>query len=491
MLEEQQDKTGRDRLYDSLFLSAKALKIIPENFDRQQFRERFFYFFIELNHKYKDKPFNEHTFDNENGYSIAMLRAFDFMFLALLQKQPLTFQLLDQIHEKAVSGAYTIVGELQDEKERNNMTKAGYIVEDQTIKMPIQNSWRALEGPSFSITPQCTSKEFLQQIKADKFRFKTALLGEDSLIKYTAVRGNHVPILQIYRTVFAAKYGDSFVEKSIAEFNKRLATIDPADADKKIQLIGDLVGDLDNFHLYGDGNGRTHDFLLVSYLLIGAGLAPCMVFQPWHYCALTSEQRIIVIKDGQEAYRQYFLAGKTITAQAFAQPITAELQAITISVSDDEIKIINQAILNLAENYLKITLAKQYSIDLQLVEKARQKLGEALGILEKHKKILDDISVFCLTKFYAEICDYVAGKLKESGYNINRDLVAEQLEPILLRDFNRQIEDMSYKPTFGSVVDFTGSQDCQVVLGNVVASAVNPPEANKPEISAQAEMVAK
>jgi hypothetical protein len=451
MFESKTDTKSREELYNSLFTSAQTLGIIPPEFSQQDFTARFFYLFIELSHRYKDKDFNEYTFDNENNYSLSMLIAFDFVFRAIQEKREFDFELLDKIHELAVK-------EVTFTFEQFKRVDVG--VARELVNTKIDPQARCGKGLSFIILINNTSSAFLEKIKKNRFEVRwDSFDSEKGDTTYYPIKSKNVPLFQINRGRSDVFQDANFVKKLIAQYNKKIATAKTDD--EKLKIIGDLIGDLDNFHLYLDGNGRTHDFLLANYLLIKEGLTPCMIFQPWHYACLTSEQRVIAIKDGQEAYRQYFLQGRELTAESFKKPITAELQAIQLpEFSAKEMAQINQNIIELAKCFVKIQFLSATNQD---IAEERQKLTKAVEFLDS--KSLDQIGVFCLCgyEYYAHILSDIRYSLSDEGYNIDDKLVDNEVSKVLLRD-RKPGEDMTYYPTFGSVVGFVKSPDCQQLL---------------------------
>ena len=114
------EQVSKQDIKHSLYLKAKALGIISQDFNEGAFRQRFFYLFIERNHNHKGKKFGENLF--EEKYAQAMLIAFKMVFDKLQTGQKLDLETIKQLHNLATDGVIS-----QDQaRYRDSGTSAGF-----------------------------------------------------------------------------------------------------------------------------------------------------------------------------------------------------------------------------------------------------------------------------------------------------------------------------------------------------------------------------
>ncbi|MES2676859.1 MAG: hypothetical protein V4612_00895 [Pseudomonadota bacterium] len=384
----------REEVTESLYSLAQKLKIIPANFSRYDFKARFFYFFIERDHKYSQQRFTEYLFDEkEPNYSQAMFIAFENMFQKLIAHQELSLELITELHKISTEGVL-----------KPNMIK----YRDQ----------RSVVG----FFPRRTSLPFLRKIAADNYEAKLDLI-EHSAGKYSPAFSPD-PLSIIYDVgikeymsptdvVSLEKVINELIECYKNELQKIKEDTSISAVEKihqKINLIGFFIGDMDRLHPYRDGNGRLDDFLLANYLLIQEGMSPCIIFQPWHFGYLNAKERFFAIIEGQIAYQYYFLGGNKITDSyglSLREPLTEEMKSIPIKPP----KSIYKTIIKITDTFLlytQILAAESLNQDPDFspkidITKLRESLGEAITFLTQDPNNIKELDSFCLPVLYSSI----------------------------------------------------------------------------------------
>jgi hypothetical protein len=297
--------------------------------------------------------YNKDLFENEPGYSKAMTSAFKELNYLVENKYTLSVDLIKKLHQIAIESVT-----LSD-------------------KDPKPGKFRDETGSIFFFLNKHMSVAFFKTILNNP----KIIIGEQEVGKYVLTRdvmgflGNKEKVTVMLDNPKENKSisFENLITLLLENFNNNIGN---ALGDKKLQLIGDLIHDLDTLHPFKDGNGRTFDFLVLNWLLISQGLTSCSVFNTWHLAGFTSEERIEVIKEGQLFFTDYILSCKGLSSLPFI-PLTSKLNEIIensklASVKEDEtINQLPRVILKYNdESDCSIFLEDNYmsEIDIQTIE---------------------------------------------------------------------------------------------------------------------------
>lgn len=285
-----------NRLKTELFELAKEIGVINSEFSRENFSQRFFYFFIERSNEEKSRKFGEDQFGEP--YKNSMLRAFYFIFKLVQHNRQtgeflLDSDIINQIYKLAASNALP-----DDRVGYRNSVSAGFSCNDTSRKFMTQ-----LAKDDYHITLQSiglrVGRCYIPEVEEDDCS------GKAFLLRYCM---DHLTPEQIFQVV----------NQLVLEYHINLRILAKMQLSPEIeslvksQNIGNFIGEMALFHPYEDGNGRTFCFALLNYLLISQRLAPAMVFNPWHLPYNTSEERLEIILEGQLAHRYFFLEGNEL-----------------------------------------------------------------------------------------------------------------------------------------------------------------------------------
>lgn len=348
----------------SLFKLSKELEIIPPDFSSEKFARDFFYLFIERRHTESPAQYHEDLYGQK--YRDAMLNAFNFAFERLAKKKsrPINIEFINRLYQIATSSA--IEDEMRGYRERGS--SAGFGVNNVT-------------------------KAYLKKIRQDNYKARLKLLPEvevgvfyNKFFKQDA--GMKYNNLELEMRYICYELSSKKIEKTITDLlaiyykeideieKKHLSEKDAAH--EKTQLIATFISDFSLFHPHKDGNGRLSCFLLLNCLLIQQNLTPSMMLDPWLMAYSTPAETLKVVKEAQNAYREFFLKDAELTMPRRTQPVEIDLNQFCIN----QIFNANAAthkILDLFLNYLKIK-------EMQ----SRQDIGDSSQerVLEKRKELL-------------------------------------------------------------------------------------------------------
>ncbi|MES2676860.1 MAG: hypothetical protein V4612_00900 [Pseudomonadota bacterium] len=428
----------RDEVKESLYLLAKELKIIPDNFSEDDFKARFFYFFIERDHGYYKQPFEENVFGK--SYARPMFFAFESSFQKLIAGEELSLALIEDLRRLSYIARLDTLNPLQYRKRLNSQS---YI--------PIQ--------------PHKTSSKFLKQIIADDHKTKLDLL-EYSVGKYVHyfMSNKLILIKEVTGDVDDPIELKNIINELIECYKNKLQKIKEdtsISADEqfhqKINLIGFFIGDMDRLHPYRDGNGRLDDFLLANYLLIQEGMSPCIIFQPWNFAYVTAEERFFAIIEGQRAYEYYFLNGHKITDDAglvLREPLTEEMKSVPIKFIANDEEIYKKTI-DLFLFYNQITAAELLNQNPNYhpkidTTKLKESLSETITFLTQDPHNIENLESFCVPIKHKDIIRIVtlAGALPLFDRDTVRQDEAEKYDFLKTHykfDIERYRSDDQYK----------------------------------------------
>lgn len=299
-------KSDESYLHVKDFLEKESCKIGEHNIPQDNFH--MMYIERDNNHirensrddLYTRDQYHKNLFDNEKGYSKAMTKAFDFLNQKLEEKTKLSVELIKQFHEIATNGV-----ELDDK----GAEPGGY---------------RSDRGTSFGFHANQISKKFFDEISLNR----DFIINDKKAALYAFPQNpEFVKFLSTEEMIRVSLENEAseLLETLVNKVNNSLDQKELND-DKKIEIIGNLIHDCDTLHPFRDGNGRVFDFLVLNYLLIQQNLSPCSVYNTWHICGFTSEQRIEAIKEGQEFFKNFI--SSNVEERIPSNPLTEQLKVI-------------------------------------------------------------------------------------------------------------------------------------------------------------------
>lgn len=362
-----------DDLKERLFELAKKLEIIPPDFNKEDFFQRFFYLFIERANQ-DSRPFGENQFGP--AYKTAMLRAFYVVF-----------KLTEHNRE---SGAFLLDA---------NMVHQFHLLSCRGVLLDIGIDFRGYRT-SAGFQPHQVSHGYLDELAGNEGKIFLELLEYDVGPCHTPpcpegdVREGYIGLryemdyrkpAQIIKTMemLCEVYWENLERIDLQELS--------ADQKKeeKLKLIGTMVADIARFHPYNDGNGRLAWFLLLNYLLINEGLTPALAYQPWHFPYALESERVAVLKENQIAWQEFFIEGKKLNEKNRLIALTPEAANISFLFSEEKQEIeFFQAGLDIYAYHFQLKhLNSRLDLDENEREKLRQSLQEKIA---KAIKIIDD-----------------------------------------------------------------------------------------------------
>jgi len=214
-----------------------------------------------------------HCYDNERGYMAGMMRGMNLMLATL--NEPLSADLYERLHDTAVSGVH----------KENRMGDESLFVQ----------GYRNNIGVEFGLTSTNSSPyghaEFDQSLKANDPEGWITLEPRDN--GYTYLIAN-------------AKTADECRQKAaeiIESYHEEMRGLQEGDEDGILRGIAKCCQDLDQHHLFSDGNIRTATFLTMNKLLLQNGLSPALLYDPNVFDMKSIGQIAQHIRNGQAAYR--------------------------------------------------------------------------------------------------------------------------------------------------------------------------------------------
>ncbi|MBX2806863.1 MAG: Fic family protein, partial [Hyphomicrobiales bacterium] len=205
---------------------------------------------------FHDEVLGQYHFENEAGYMRGMLRAFNHMIATVAE--PLTADSYRELHDRAVDG----VRESDDVGPIPRLMKLGY-------RDGVSVGFRVALGSNMSVAGR---NEFRARPKVNDY-------GND------IVRDNWIVIPGIAdqqdRLDTLAKSAEECRGKAqeiINQYNIDIAAAEPED--EKLNVIARCCQDLDQYHLFEDGNLRTVAFLTMNKLLIQNDFPPTTFMNP-------------------------------------------------------------------------------------------------------------------------------------------------------------------------------------------------------------------
>lgn len=219
----------------------------------------------------KDHEYGMFFFENERGYVAGMLSAMNRMIREL--DQPLTAEGYMALHDTAVAGVHQ-----RDRMGDDSMLKPGY--RSTGVQFGLSGVNQSVQGRAeFDNSAKATDPE-------EWIRVTPWLPGVERLLARAkpaeACRQKAEAIISTYHSEIGAQ----------------------TDEEGKLRCIAKCCQDLDQHHLFSDGNIRTAAFLTLNKLLLQNGLSPALFNDPNVLDMHSIAEIVDIIKNGQAEYRK-------------------------------------------------------------------------------------------------------------------------------------------------------------------------------------------
>ncbi|TCO60497.1 Fic family protein [Actinocrispum wychmicini] len=232
----------------------------------------------------------KYRFENEHGYLVAMLGALTAMLADV--DRPLTCRYYEHLHDLCVDNVYNTRGVLMSKGYRGS-TSGG------TVR--------------FGVRPgQTWSQEGYDELKA-KFAARASdpprhrrgnpvgkrMDSDPAMMAGPTVENKQVVIAPV--DPFTAS---GYVEDILAAYEHDIASlgVPPANSDQRITAIARCCQDLDQIHVFSDGNIRTVVFVVLTKLLLQNKLSPAVLMEPNLLDCMSVQQITAAIKAGQDYF---------------------------------------------------------------------------------------------------------------------------------------------------------------------------------------------
>lgn len=216
------------------------------------------------------------AFEEERGYVAAMMRALNFMIDTV--DAPLNAAMLELLHDTAVSGTYKL------------REKASPLA-----KIPL--GYRHCIGVGFGLFSTATP--------AGLAEFQASEKPSQTWIRITETpRGKFVHAAAKSALECRGKANDIF--NHYAKALRRVQAINVADTreQEELRCIAQCCQDLEQHHLFRDGNIRTVVFLCMNKLLLQNGYSPALWNDPNCIDMHSVSEIVSLIRRGQKAYQK-------------------------------------------------------------------------------------------------------------------------------------------------------------------------------------------
>jgi hypothetical protein len=229
-------------------------------------------------------------FENEKGYMAAMMKSFAAMLAGLGQK--LTSASYEELHDLAVGGVLARDKTPMEKGFRNSKKFAeGFGVDAETWS---QSGYSELElkyrnrGPKGVKDPNYPGGH---PVGGSLLYAPKNMVAPEMPQKVMRIR----PMLR-----------DGCIEVADAVLNVFYLQIAKAKTETaKLEAIARCAQDLDQLHLFADGNIRTIAFLVVNKLLIENNLDPVILHEPNIFDCKSVGELVAALRAGQRAFRSY------------------------------------------------------------------------------------------------------------------------------------------------------------------------------------------
>lgn len=233
----------------------------------------------------QDTAFREHRFENERGYLASTLHGFNYMLSTL--NQPLTADLYEKLHDTAVDGVH-------ERNQYNSSSEFDKGYRDCGVTFGL------VTGPGGNATV-AGLHEFSQSAKQDGGWIELTLPtgnGNDGAGNLLAVEKSAAQCRQKAADIIAT-YQQEIVQARAVD--------DQVDGDGAretaiLTAIAKCCQDLDQHHLFSDGNIRSVAFLTMNKLLLQEGLKPTIFNDPNDIDMHSVNEIVGLIRAGQQTF---------------------------------------------------------------------------------------------------------------------------------------------------------------------------------------------
>ncbi|WP_343602821.1 DUF4157 domain-containing protein [Roseateles sp.] len=235
----------------------------------------------------------KYGFENESGYMGAMLRGFSQMLGTV--GTPLDAGMYEALHDSAVRGVRTRSGEQMDERYRDN---------------PQMGEGFGLDMENWSPAGHAELHKKFQKKRTDPVG---SMLAENpNKMIERSVDGQALAGKQVFRVrpTNSREHAVELAQEVISRYHDDIVAADElpeeaAQRDAKLTAIARICQDLDQMHLFTDGNIRTIVFLVLNKLLLEQGFSPVIMSEPNVFDCKSVDELKAEIGRGQRNYRRH------------------------------------------------------------------------------------------------------------------------------------------------------------------------------------------
>lgn len=260
----------------------------------------------------------EYGFENEQGYMAGMLNGFTRMLESVRRREPLTPELFQTLHDTCTSKVYS-KGVLTEDVPREGLLKQGYRTDDGSnvgVGFPFKAATLGGEPPRYTggtTTPEGRA-ELALRIAAERTAADRANDAERELAR---VKGREPKLVEPFFEIMPGTRGapDKLwcnrrsaeqcrerVDGIVKAYEREIAAAGD-DEILKLRAIARCCQDLDQSHVFEDGNIRTVGFLVMNKLLAENGLSPAILAEPNCFDGFSIDQLVTEIRAGQATFR--------------------------------------------------------------------------------------------------------------------------------------------------------------------------------------------
>lgn len=260
----------------------------------------------------------EYGFENEQGYMAGMLNGFTRMLESVRKHEPLTPELFQTLHDTCTSKVYS-KGVVTEDVPREGALKQGYRTDDGSnvgVGFPFKRATLGGEPPRYTggtTTPEGRA-ELEERIAAE--RTATDRLNAQERERATA-EGREPKIIEPFFEIMpgvrdapdklwcnkrSAEACSARVDGIVKAYEREIAAAG-GDETAKLRAIARCCQDLDQSHVFEDGNIRTVAFLVMNKLLAENGLSPAILAEPNCFDGFSIDQLVTEIRAGQATFQ--------------------------------------------------------------------------------------------------------------------------------------------------------------------------------------------
>ncbi|HET7864865.1 MAG TPA: hypothetical protein VFL86_10720, partial [Burkholderiaceae bacterium] len=255
-------------------------------------------------------------FENEPGYMGGMYNGLTHVLKAHQQGHPLDAAMLEDVHDAATRGVFQmrvtlrLLGEhdVQCAARRTGPEgAAGVGLAEKNCRF--ESGFRDLGAVTFGLhagdnVTRAGLKEYFvnQALHPDMQRCSMAAVdeqGKRTLLRSASDWDGKRPLVLHGPALSRSQHIDK-AGAIIAHYRKELPRATTEDA--KLATIASCVQQLEQAHLFMDGNARTTGFLVLNKLLLENGLSPAMIADPNRFDGCSTRELVQEIRQGQQAF---------------------------------------------------------------------------------------------------------------------------------------------------------------------------------------------